>query len=201
MLAVLTGLVLLGSVTACSSEVSGSAGDSTPASSAGSAQVDPAAGPSVPRPLNIQPYLDERNVCLLLGKSEVNALGIAHPKAKPKKDSLGTVCAVTDSGADGVAEGNTLNYGPQPSFSPSDLYKKKGVWPYFVPGSVQGYSAVVGDSTDNRKNGGCGLGLAVTDKMVVNIWYNDDKTKNGDYACGMAKKAADEIVTTLKKTK
>lgn len=202
------GLVIVCLVSGCASEQTGrphaqptGAGQSGSESAGGggdSSAVKPSLAPPVPKPLNVGLYLDPKNICLILGLPQLHKLGMREPTSGGGEASpYGPTCAYGDhgKGASGVVVGF------QPKFSLEDAYERRNDWPYFEPGEVQGYPLVTGTAGDARKDGRCTVHLAVTNSISSDIQFSETNTRNGEKACDLARKTADEVVTTLKKTK
>lgn len=163
-----------------------------------SSSKDPTASvPSVSNPLNVKTFLNPKEICYIISEEQAKKLGFDRPQAKPKHDPYGSFCGVSDNG-----EGeNNLDIGIQKNLSLHDVYEKRTDWPYFKPEEVQNYPLVLGAVHDYRSKGVCRAHLAVSNRQTSDITYTDNATKSAKKSCDMAKRAASEVVTTLKGAK
>jgi hypothetical protein len=78
----------------------------------------------------------------------------------------------------------------------ADLYRDRRNDAYFEPTTVDGYPAILRDTSDDRSSGLCAISVGVTD----HLYFRAESQENIDdtLACGNAKKVAAAVITTMK---
>ncbi|MCR6489508.1 DUF3558 domain-containing protein [Amycolatopsis sp. OK19-0408] len=79
-----------------------------------------------------------------------------------------------------------------------DVYDTKGNDAYFEETQAGGYPVVYAAALDDRKNGKCGLFVAVTDELTVNILVQYDHGAGAADPCSVAQKFGEAMISTLK---
>ncbi len=176
------GLLLV--VAGCSNTV----GEPTPAPSA------PQAGsaPRVPAALNVSSV--QSNACAAISASNRSSLG--YGPGKPSSGAFGPSC--TFQIADEPLNQMDLTVFTANKNGLSDIYDTKANNEYFEPTTIEGYPAVYAASLDHRSKGKCGLFVAVTDQLTVNLLVQYDRGSGAQDPCPVVAKAGASVVQTLK---
>ncbi|GAA3993795.1 DUF3558 domain-containing protein [Allokutzneria multivorans] len=164
---------------------------SSPDTSASSASQSGAA-PRVPAALDVSSI--QSNACAAISDSKRSSLG--YGAGKPRAGAYGPSC--TFQIADEPLNQMDLTVFTANKNGLSDIYDTKGNNDYFEPTTIEGYPAVYAASLDHRSKGKCGLFVAVTDQLTVNLLSQFDRGAGAQAPCPVVAKAAASVIQTLK---
>jgi hypothetical protein len=178
----------------CSTQTNGtpSAAGNTSAAPESSAAGSSGAAPKVPQALAKASSLTD--ACATLSAAKVSELGFG--TGSPRSSAAGPSCTW-------LAADNALNQVDVTLMTPnknglSDVYDQKAADEYFEPTLVAGYPAVYAGVKDLRKSGQCGLFVAVTDQLSVQIFPQYGDGPGATDPCPVAVKVGEAMIQTLK---
>lgn len=151
------------------------------------------AAPTVSNPIeNLDKY--KQDPCSMLTKAQATKLGYAADIRRPPDQDNGPECEWLDKDTNSFTI-VILNDQPQ---GLTGVYKNKDYFGYFEPVNVAGYPGVFGGAVDDRKDGGCSLGVGVTDQQVINIGGQMNLgSPDRDRPCEVMQQAAEMALKTM----
>ncbi|MEA5359779.1 DUF3558 domain-containing protein [Amycolatopsis sp., V23-08] len=181
-------------VAGCSSKTGGTANPAPSAEPSGSDSASqPAAGsaPRVPSPLNAGNITSD--ACTTLNAAGRSALSLGD--GTPRSTGNGPSCTFQEAADPGNQIDVTTVTANKNGLQ--DVYDTKANDAYFDETQVSGYPAVYAAAADDRKDGKCGLFVAVTDQLTVNILVQYDNGAGAADPCPVAQKFGESMVQTL----
>ncbi|MFJ1765933.1 DUF3558 domain-containing protein [Amycolatopsis sp. NPDC088138] len=180
-------------VAGCSSRTGGTANPAPSAEPSSSDASQPAAGsaPRVPSPLNAGNITSD--ACTTLNATGRSALSLGD--GTPRSTGNGPSCTFQEAADPGNQIDVTTVTANKNGLQ--DVYDTKANDAYFDETQVSGYPAVYAAAADDRKDGKCGLFVAVTDELTVNILVQYDNGAGASDPCPVAQKFGESMVQTL----
>jgi hypothetical protein len=197
---VASALIATATLGACSSTTQGNATGSPSQQDSGSVASNSAPpqkllAPPVPAPLNPVKFMNVQNICKILNVKQLNAIGLPNATAGGQvsnKDQ--TACSYFGTADNGM----NLSFETVNAHGLSDIYSQKSTMKYWQPTIIQGYPAVAASESDGRKVGTCTINVGVTNQLAFFAQSTGQSDPTGKVGCLAAKKAADQVITTLK---
>jgi hypothetical protein len=147
--------------------------------------------PRVPSPLKTGSITSD--ACTTLNEAGRSALGLG--EGEPRTTGNGPSCTFQEAADPGNQIDVTTVTANKNGLQ--DVYDTKANDAYWGETQAYGYPAVYAAAVDGRKNGKCGLFVAVTDELAVNILVQYDHGAGASDPCSVAQKFGDSMVQTL----
>jgi hypothetical protein len=147
--------------------------------------------PHVPHPLNVTAITSD--ACATLDASGRSSLGLG--EGEPRTTGNGPSCTFQETADPGNQIDVTTVTANKNGLQ--DVYDTKANDAYWGETQSYGYPGVYAAAVDDRKNGKCGLFVAVTDQLVVNILVQYDHGDGASDPCSVAAKFGEIMVRTL----
>ncbi|WP_086838961.1 DUF3558 domain-containing protein [Amycolatopsis kentuckyensis] len=147
--------------------------------------------PRVPSPLNTASITSD--ACATMNASARSSLGLG--EGQPRTTGNGPSCTFQESADPGNQIDVTTVTANKNGLQ--DVYDTKANDAYFGETQAYGYPGVYAAAVDDRKNGKCGLFVAVTDQLTVNILVQYDNGAGAADPCSVAMKFGESMIRTL----
>jgi hypothetical protein len=147
--------------------------------------------PGVPSPLNAGPITSD--ACATLSASARSGLGLG--EGVPRSTGNGPSCTFQEAADPGNQIDVTTVTANKNGLQ--DVYDTKANDAYWGETQAAGYPGVYAAAVDDRKNGKCGLFVAVTDQLTVNILVQYDNGAGASDPCSVAMKFGEAMIHTL----
>ncbi|UOX87288.1 DUF3558 domain-containing protein [Amycolatopsis sp. FBCC-B4732] len=147
--------------------------------------------PRVPSPLNTGSITSD--ACATQSASTRSELGLG--EGEPRTTGNGPSCTFTEAADPGNQIDVTTVTANKNGLQ--DVYDTKANDAYWGETQAAGYPAVYAAAVDDRKSGKCGLFVAVTDELAVNILVQYDNGAGASDPCSVAQKFGEAMIHTL----
>ncbi|WP_410634692.1 DUF3558 domain-containing protein [Amycolatopsis sp. cmx-4-83] len=147
--------------------------------------------PRVPSPLNAGSITSD--ACATQSASTRSELGLG--EGEPRTTGNGPSCTFTETADTGNQIDVTTVTANKNGLQ--DVYDTKANDAYWGETQAAGYPAVYAAAVDDRKSGKCGLFVAVTDELAVNILVQYDDGAGASDPCSVAQKFGEAMIHTL----
>jgi hypothetical protein len=147
--------------------------------------------PGVPRPLDTASITSD--ACTTLTASARSDLGLG--EGQPRSTGNGPSCTFQESADPGNQIDVTTVTANKNGLQ--DVYDTKANDAYWGETQAYGYPGVYAAAVDGRKSGKCGLFVAVTDQLTVNILVQYDHGAGASDPCSVAMKFGESMIRTL----
>ncbi|EOD65511.1 DUF3558 domain-containing protein [Amycolatopsis vancoresmycina] len=147
--------------------------------------------PHVPAPLNTGSITSD--ACATLSASARSDLGLG--EGRPRTTGNGPSCTFQEAADPGNQIDVTTVTANKNGLQ--DVYDTKANDAYWGETQAAGYPGVYAAAVDDRKNGKCGLFVAVTDQLAVNVLVQYDNGAGASDPCPVAMKFGEAMIHTL----
>ncbi|MEV7092873.1 DUF3558 domain-containing protein [Amycolatopsis sp. NPDC051045] len=147
--------------------------------------------PRVPSPLATGSITSD--ACATLSASARSGLGLG--EGEPRSTGNGPSCTFQEAADPGNQIDVTTVTANKNGLQ--DVYDTKANDAYWGETQAAGYPGVYAAAVDDRKNGKCGLFVAVTDQLTVNILVQYDNGAGASDPCSVAMKFGEAMIHTL----
>lgn len=201
LVATLTAAVMTAVVVGCTETAAGNpgptsgGGESSGSVPPSSEESDRNGAPSVSEPLEAARFIADP--CAALTREQVSGFGFTGPGTPQTEGAIAEQAGPGCYWQGTVEEVGTIGviYMTGNENGLADMYGTRDRYDYFEETTVSGYPAVIGDTTDGRDIGRCGIAVGVSDSLYFVALEQGDLDPVG--ACERAEQLAAAVISTM----